>query len=113
MNRKAVISWAFYDWANSAYATTVMAGVFPIFFKEYFTTSSEVTTSTAQLGFINTIASLIIVILAPLLLAVVALVTEDSRAAITSIAVFFILDALLLMKVDAEQTAKELRESLR
>tara|TARA_B000000477_G_scaffold110406_1_gene103865 strand:+ start:189 stop:347 length:159 start_codon:yes stop_codon:yes gene_type:complete len=23
--------WAFYDWANSAFATTVMAGFFPIF----------------------------------------------------------------------------------
>ena len=27
--------WAFYDWANSAFATTVMAGFFPIFFKSY------------------------------------------------------------------------------
>ena len=27
--------WAFYDWANSAFATTVMAGFFPIFFKTF------------------------------------------------------------------------------
>lgn len=65
MKRKTVLSWAFYDWANSAYATTVMAGFFPIFFKEYFSSTAEVTTSTAQLGFANTISSLIIVILAP------------------------------------------------
>ena len=30
-NKRAVWSWALYDWANSAYATTVMAG-FSLFF---------------------------------------------------------------------------------
>ncbi len=67
MNRKSVTSWALYDWANSAYSTTVMAGFFPIFFKDYFSPSVEVTTSTAQLGFANALSSLVIVILAPLL----------------------------------------------
>ena len=33
--KKDAISWAFYDWANSAFATTVMAGFFPIFYKSY------------------------------------------------------------------------------
>ena len=67
MNRKTVTSWALYDWANSAYATTVMAGFFPIFFKEYFSASADVTTSTAQLGFANALSSLVVVLLAPLL----------------------------------------------
>jgi len=31
-NRKAIIGWALYDFANSAFATTVMAGFFPVFF---------------------------------------------------------------------------------
>ena len=30
-----IVSWAFYDWANSSFATTVMAGFFPVFFKQY------------------------------------------------------------------------------
>ena len=34
-DRKAVWGWALYDWANSAFATTVMAGFFPVFFKQY------------------------------------------------------------------------------
>ena len=29
------ISWATYDWANSVFATTVLAGFFPLFFKSY------------------------------------------------------------------------------
>jgi MFS-type transporter involved in bile tolerance (Atg22 family) len=32
---RRTFSWALYDWANSAFATTVMAGFFPIFFKQY------------------------------------------------------------------------------
>jgi len=66
-NKKSVYAWAFYDWANSAYATTIMAGFFPIFFKLYFSADADVTVSTAQLGFANSVSSLIIVLIAPLL----------------------------------------------
>ena len=31
-DRKAVWGWAFYDWANSAFATTVMAGLLGLLF---------------------------------------------------------------------------------
>ncbi|WP_309496272.1 MFS transporter [Sulfurovum sp.] len=64
---RSIYSWALYDWANSAYVTTVIAGFFPIFFKEYFSANVDVTVSTAQLGFANSISSLIIVLMAPLL----------------------------------------------
>ena len=59
--------WAMYDWANSAFATTVMAGFFPVFFKDYWNTGVDPTTSTFRLGMANSLASLLIVILAPLL----------------------------------------------
>ena len=58
-------SWAFYDWANSAFATVVMAGFFPLFFKQYWAASLEATESTFWLGLVNSGASLIIVVLAP------------------------------------------------
>lgn len=64
---KSIYSWALYDWANSAYATTVMAGFFPLFFKAYYSVDADVTVSTAQLGFANSISGFIIVLLAPLL----------------------------------------------
>ncbi len=68
--QRAVWSWAFYDWANSAFATTVMAGFFPLFFKQYWSAGNAVTVSTFQLGSANSLAGLIVVILAPLLGAV-------------------------------------------
>ena len=65
--KKAVWGWAMYDWANSAFATTVMAGFFPIFFKQYWSYGVDVNVSTAQLGFGNSIASLLVALMAPLL----------------------------------------------
>ena len=55
-DRRSVWGWALYDWANSAFATTVVAGFFPIFFKQYWSAGSDVNTSTAQLGFGNALA---------------------------------------------------------
>ncbi len=64
---RPVIAWAFYDWANSAFATTVMAGFFPLFFKQYWGSGLDSITSTFHLGVGNAVASLFIVLAAPLL----------------------------------------------
>jgi UMF1 family MFS transporter len=64
---KSVISWALYDWANSAFATTVMAGFFPLFFKQYWSAGSDVGESTFQLGLANSLANLLIIFIAPAL----------------------------------------------
>lgn len=64
---RPILSWALYDWGNSAFATTVMAGFFPLFFKQYWSAGADVTESTFRLGLANSVASLIIVILAPVL----------------------------------------------
>jgi len=62
--------WAMYDWANSAFATTVMAGFFPVFFKDYWNAGLDPVDSTFRLGVANSLASLLIVLMAPLLGAV-------------------------------------------
>ncbi len=56
-----------YDWANSAFATTVMAGFFPLFFKAYWANPDLPTQSTFYLGMANSIASIIVAMLAPFL----------------------------------------------
>lgn len=60
-------SWALYDWANSAFATTVMAGFFPLFFKAYWSEGFSATESTYVLGLANSIASLVIALTSPAL----------------------------------------------
>jgi len=66
-NRRSQLSWAFYDWANSAFATTVMAGFFPLFFKQYWSAGTDATVSTFWLGLGNSGASFLILLMAPLL----------------------------------------------
>jgi MFS transporter, UMF1 family len=66
-NKKAIYGWAIYDWANSAFATTVMAGFFPIFFKQFWSAGVDVNISTARLGIGNALAGLIVALLAPVL----------------------------------------------
>jgi len=68
--RRPVFSWALYDWANSAFATTVMAGFFPLFFKQYWSAGADATVSTFWLGMGNGAASGVVALLAPLVGAV-------------------------------------------
>jgi UMF1 family MFS transporter len=66
LRRKPVVGWALYDWANSAFATTVMAGFFPVF---YGAISKGISTEDSQFWFNVTLAaaSVLIAIGAPLL----------------------------------------------
>jgi len=77
--QKAVWGWALYDWANSAFATTVMAGFFPVFFKQYWSHGADVNLSTAQLGFGNSIAGLAMAVLAPVLGAMADIAAAKKR----------------------------------
>ena len=67
LRRRPVRAWAFYDWANSAFATTVMAGFFPVFFKQHWNAGVVATESTFRLGVTSGLASLIIAVMAPML----------------------------------------------
>jgi len=64
---RGVVGWALYDWANSAFATTVMAGFFPVFFKEYWARDLAAPDSTFWLGVSNSAASLVMMLAAPVL----------------------------------------------
>jgi UMF1 family MFS transporter len=69
-DKRAMWSWAMNDWANSAFSTTVMAGFFPVFFKQYYSAGMDATSSTAQLGLANSVGALLIALAAPILGAV-------------------------------------------
>src|SRR3954462_8177265 len=67
LRNKPVLSWAMYDWANSAFATTVMAGFFPVVFHKVWGADVTATETTARLGYGSAIAGAVIAILAPIL----------------------------------------------
>ena len=64
---KQVWAWATYDWANSAFATSLMAVFFPIFFKRYWTTGLSASESTFYLGITLSLMTLVFALIAPFL----------------------------------------------
>jgi len=65
--RRPVVAWALCDWANSAFATTVIAGFFPVFFKQYWSVGTEAAVSTFRLGVLSAVGSFALALAAPLL----------------------------------------------
>jgi UMF1 family MFS transporter len=64
---RATQAWAMYDWANSAFTTTVMAGFVPILFKEYWGAGADASETSFRLGLTNSLASLVVALMAPAL----------------------------------------------
>jgi len=66
--KKITNAWCMYDWANSAFATTIMAAVFPPFYRSLVTsTGLAESTATAYWGYTTSIALLLIALTAPVL----------------------------------------------
>ncbi|MCR3760629.1 MFS transporter [Clostridium felsineum] len=61
-------SWIMYDWANSAYSTAITATILPLYFKSIALKSGiTASSSTAYWGYSNSIATLLIAVLSPIL----------------------------------------------
>jgi UMF1 family MFS transporter len=68
MSRQTIRAWCMYDWANSAFATTVMAALFPPFYRALATSAGlPGSTATAYWGYTAAIALAIIAVVAPVL----------------------------------------------
>ncbi len=60
-------AWAWYDWANSVYFTTVITAVFPSFFATYAAAGLEPAQATARYGLITTVSVAVVAIISPVL----------------------------------------------
>ena len=61
------MSWALYDWANSAFATVVLAGFFPILFKNYWGNELSNTQISLLLGIAASFSGLLLIFAAPVI----------------------------------------------
>ncbi len=66
-SKKVIYSWALYDWANSAFATTIMAAVLPTFYSDVAAKNLPKVTASSYWGYTNTIVMLLIALSAPVL----------------------------------------------
>ena len=60
-------AWAWYDWANSVYFTTVITAVFPSFYATYAAAGLEPAQATARFGLITTVSVAVVAIMSPIL----------------------------------------------
>jgi UMF1 family MFS transporter len=67
LGRRELRAWAMYDWANSAFQTTIVAAVFPIYFHKVAAFGLAPAEATSKFAWATTIAILIVAIVAPLL----------------------------------------------
>ncbi len=89
--QRPVVAWAFCDWANSAFATTVMAGFFPLYFKQYWNAGVPATESTFRLGLANAVASIVVALMAPL----IGAIADKGGARIKLLSLFTVLGAAM------------------
>ena len=64
---RAVFGWTMYDWANSAFGTTIMAAVLPVYYSRVAGEGLSSNVATAYWGYTNAIALFIIAVLSPIL----------------------------------------------
>jgi len=70
LHRKETRSWAMYDWANSAFATTIMAAVLPIYYAKVAAQDLPRNVASAYWGYTTAIALFLIAVISPMLGAV-------------------------------------------
>lgn len=67
MKKKTTLSWVLYDFGNSAFATTVMAAVLPVFYYDVAAVGANQDLAASFWGYSQSFAVLIVAILAPIL----------------------------------------------
>ncbi|MBP7227548.1 MAG: MFS transporter [Longilinea sp.] len=67
IHQRAIRSWTMYDWANSAFATTIMAAVLPVYYSNVAAEGLPKNLATAYWGYTTSIAALLAAILSPIL----------------------------------------------
>jgi len=70
LHRRELRAWAMYDWANSAFWTTVIVAVFPPFFSDYAAAGLPPADATARFAWATTFAVTVVAVLGPILGAV-------------------------------------------
>jgi len=67
LGSKELRAWAMYDWANSAFATTIMAAFLPVYYADVAASALAPTDATAYWAYTTAIALAIIAVLSPVL----------------------------------------------
>jgi UMF1 family MFS transporter len=64
---RKVAAWAVYDWANSSFALSIMAVLYPLFLGSYWSAGASGAAVTARLAWVTAVANFLVAIAAPVL----------------------------------------------
>jgi len=93
-------AWILYDGGNSAFATTVIAAFFPIFFNDFWASGLEAEVKTAYLGWGLTISNLVLLFTSPFIGALTD-VSRTTKILFTGFGVISIISVAVLYFVPA------------
>jgi MFS transporter, UMF1 family len=66
-HRRAIRAWTMYDWANSVFATSIMAAILPVYYANVAVQSDKANTATVYWSITTSIALLIVAFIGPIL----------------------------------------------
>ncbi len=66
-HKRAINAWAMYDWANSSFATTIMAAVLPVYYANVAAATLPENLRSAYWAYTTTVSLLLVAILGPIL----------------------------------------------
>jgi UMF1 family MFS transporter len=97
--RQMINAWCMYDWANSAFATTILAAVLPVYYSQVAASGLSAATATAYWGLGLSLSLAIVAVLSPIL-GTISDVARSKKRFLTAFALLGTVGTGLLVFVD-------------
>ena len=97
--RQMINAWCMYDWANSAFATTILAAVLPVYYSQVAASGLPAATATAYWGVGLSLSLAIVAVLSPIL-GTISDVVRSKKRFLAAFALLGTLNTALLVLVD-------------
>lgn len=102
LDSKERLSWAMYDWANSAFSTTIIAAVLPIYYVSVAGSQLAPNVASAYWGYTSSIALIIVALISPILGAAADFMGAKKRFMAVFIAIGTIATAMLFFVMEGD-----------
>lgn len=102
LHKRAIFAWTLYDWGNSAFATTIMAAVLPVYYSSVAAAGLPKNIATAYWGYTTAFAALLAAIISPILGAVADFRGSKKRFLTVFMAIGVVATALLFLVTEGK-----------
>ena len=96
-HRRAIRAWTMYDWANSVFATSIMAAILPVYYASVAVQSEQANTATIYWSITTSIALFLVAVMGPILGAMADFLGAKKRMMLIFVFLGVIATALLYL----------------